>query len=223
MYIIYIYYKMSKIINKEIEELEKEFIKKLTGHFRPIKESKWVPYEELMKKIKVEKKNKIMKAFEKDLIKEQKKEQKQLLKEIKKLSKELAMSKMYRDIKKVNKEVKFTEKNLKFKKSKKDVNAYYENKYSLKLIENSNFKMKTMLGEIFNYEPNVKISTNMETVNLISSTVFNTYLKVIAKFKYLYKQGIKDIVKLTFINANDDGNTRFYTTISDGIITTESI
>jgi hypothetical protein len=58
------------------------------------------------------------------------------LKEIKKLSKELAMSKMYRDIKKVNKEVKFTEKYLKLTKGKKDVNAYYENKYSLTLIEN---------------------------------------------------------------------------------------
>ena len=30
---------MSKIINKEIEELEKEFEKKLTGHFRPINDS----------------------------------------------------------------------------------------------------------------------------------------------------------------------------------------
>jgi hypothetical protein len=214
---------MSKIINKEIEELEKEFEKKLSGHFRPINESKWVPYDEFIKKIKVEKKDKLIKEFEKDLIKEQKKEQKQLLKEIKKLSKALAMSKMYRDIKKVNKEVKFTEKYLKLTKGKKDVNAYYENKYSLKLIEKSNFKMKTMLGEIFNYEPNDKISTNMETVNLISSTVFNTYLKVIAKFKYLYKQGIKGIVKLTFINANDDKETRFSTTIRDGIITTESI
>ena len=188
---------MSKIINKEIEELEKKFEYNLTGHFRPINESKWDPYDEFIKKIKVEKKDKLIKEFEKDLIKEQKKEQKQLLKEIKKLSKELAMSKMYRDIKKVNKEVKFTEKYLKLTKGKKDVNAYYENKYSLKLIEISNFKMKTMLGEIFNYEPNDKISTNMETVNLISSTVFNTYLKVIAKFKYLYKQGIKGIVKLT--------------------------
>ena len=49
---------MSKIINKEIEELEKEFEKKLTGHFRPINESKWVPYEELMKKIKGRRKTK---------------------------------------------------------------------------------------------------------------------------------------------------------------------
>ena len=74
--------------------------------------SKWVPYNEFIKKIKVVKKDKLIKEFEKDLIKEQKKEQKQLLKEIKKLSKELAMNKIYRDIKKVNKEVKFTEKNL---------------------------------------------------------------------------------------------------------------
>ena len=89
---------MSKINNQEIEELEKEFEKKLTGHFRPINESKWVPYSEFIKKIKVEKKDKLIKEFEKDLIKEQKKEQKQLLKEIKKLSKELAMSKMYKKI-----------------------------------------------------------------------------------------------------------------------------
>ena len=51
---------MSKIINQEIEELEKEFEKKLTGHFRPINESKWVPYKEFMTKIKVENKDKIM-------------------------------------------------------------------------------------------------------------------------------------------------------------------
>ena len=49
---------MSKIINKEIEELEKEFEKKLTGHFRPINESKWIPYEELMKKQKQRRKTK---------------------------------------------------------------------------------------------------------------------------------------------------------------------
>ena len=116
--------------------LPHKFEKKLTGHFRPINESKWVPYNEFIKKIKVEKKDKLIKEFEKDLIKEQKKEQKQLLKESKKLSKELAMSKMYKKIKKANQEVKFTEKNLKLTKSKKDVNAYYENKYSLKLIEN---------------------------------------------------------------------------------------
>ena len=213
---------MSKINNQEIEELEKDFEKELTGHFRPINESKWIPYEEFKKKIKVEKKDKIMREFEKDLIKEQKKEQKQLLKEIKKLSKELAMTKIYRDIKKVNKEFKFTEKNLKLTKSKKDVKAYYENKYSLKLNEKSNFKMKTMLGEIFNYEPNVNLNTNMETVNIISSTIFDSYLKVISKFKYLYKQGIKGIVKLTFINGTND-TTRFSTTIRDGIISTESI
>ena len=132
------------------------------------------------------------------------------------------MTKIYRDIKKVNKEVKFTEKNLKLTKSKKDVKAYYENKYSLKLNEKSNFKMKTMLGEIFNYEPNTYINTNMETVNIISSTIFDSYLKVISKFKYLYKQGIKDIIKLTFINGTND-TTRFSTTITDGIISTESI
>ena len=98
------------------------------------------------------------------------------------------MSKMYRDIKKVNKEVKFTEKYLKLTKGKKDVNAYYENKYSLKLIEKSNFKMKTMLGEIFNYEPNANIDTNMETVNIISSTIYDSYLKVISNFNiYIYK------------------------------------
>ena len=91
---------MSKIINQEIEELEKEFEKKITGHFRRTNESKWVPYKEFMKKIKVEKKDKIMKAFVKDLIKKQKKEQKQLMKEIKKLSKELAMSKIHKKIKK---------------------------------------------------------------------------------------------------------------------------
>ena len=107
---------MSKTNNQEIEELEKEFEKKLTGHFRPIKKSKWIPYEELMKKIKVEKKDKIMKAFEKDLIKEQKKEQKQLMKEIKKLSKELAMSKIYKKIKKANKEVKIYRKEFEVKK-----------------------------------------------------------------------------------------------------------
>ena len=130
---------------------------------------------------------------------------------------------MYRDIKKVNKEVKFTEKNLKLTKSKKDINAYYENKYSLKLIEKSTFKMKTMLGEIFNYEPNANIEVNMETVNVISSTIYDNYLKVIAKFKYLYKQGIKGIVKLTFINAGLNDNNRFSITIRDGIISTESI
>ena len=57
---------MSKINNQEIDELEKEIKKKLTGHFRPINESKWIPYEELKKKLKVEKKDKIMKEFEKD-------------------------------------------------------------------------------------------------------------------------------------------------------------
>ena len=41
---------MSKINNQEIEELEKEFEKKLTGHFRPISESKWVPYSIFIKK-----------------------------------------------------------------------------------------------------------------------------------------------------------------------------
>ena len=66
---------MSKIINQEIEELEKEFEKKLTGLFRPINESTWVPYNEFFIKIKVEKKDKLIKEFEKDLIKEQKKEQ----------------------------------------------------------------------------------------------------------------------------------------------------
>ena len=145
------------------------------------------------------------------------------MKKIKKLSKELAMSKMYKNIKKANKEIKFTENNLKLKKSKKNVNAYYESKYSFKLIEKSNFKMKTMLGEIFNYESNANIQTNMETVNIISSTVYDSYLKVISKFKYLYKQGIKSIVKLTFINSNLNDATRYSTTIRDGIFSTESI
>ena len=63
----------------------------------------------------------------------------------------------------------------------------------------------------------------METVNTISSTVYDSYLKVISKFKYLYKQGIKGIVKLTFINSNLNDATRFSTTIRDGIISTESI
>ena len=48
--------------------------------------------------------------------------------------------------------------------------------------------MKTMLGEIFNYEPNANIQTNMETVNIISSTVYDSYLKVISKFKGLNSQ-----------------------------------
>ena len=133
------------------------------------------------------------------------------------------MSKMYKKIKKANQEVKFTENNLKLKKSKKYVNAYYENKYLFKLIEKSNFKMKTMLGEIFNYESNANIQTNMETVNIISSTVYDSYLKVISKFKYLYKQGINGIVKLIFINSNLNDATRFSTTIRDGMILTESI
>ncbi len=67
------------------------------------------------------------------------------------------MSKIYKKIKKANQEVKFTEKNLKFTKGKTDVNAYYENKYTFKLIEKSNFKIKTILGEIFNYESNAII------------------------------------------------------------------
>ena len=57
---------MSKINNQEIEELEKEFKKKLSGHFRPINELKWIPYEELKIKKLVEKKDKIMRESEKD-------------------------------------------------------------------------------------------------------------------------------------------------------------
>ena len=61
----------------------------MVGHNKPINESKWVPYNEFIKKIKVEKKDKLIKEFEKDLIKEQKIEQKQLLKEIKKIIKRI--------------------------------------------------------------------------------------------------------------------------------------
>ena len=43
----------NKINNQEIEELEREFEKKLIGHIKPINESKWVPYNKFIKKIKV--------------------------------------------------------------------------------------------------------------------------------------------------------------------------
>jgi hypothetical protein len=36
--------------------------------------------------------------------------------------------------------------------------------------------MKTMLGEIFNYESNANIHTNMETVNIISSTIYDSVM-----------------------------------------------
>ena len=76
--------------SKEIMDLENEFQNKLIGHYKPTQNSNWKPYNEFITKIKQNKpalnkiQDKIIKQFEKDLIKEQKKEQKEIIKDIKK-------------------------------------------------------------------------------------------------------------------------------------------
>ena len=201
----------------------------MIGHFKPVQKSNWVPYKEFINKTKQNKsipkvQDKTSKQFHKDLIKEQKKEQKVIMKDIKKLSKELNMDKMYKNIQKVNKEVKYSNAHHKLVKKEKDINAFYENKYSLKLIEKSTFKMKAKLGELYNYEPNIKLNTNMQTVNVISNAINNTYLKLQAKFKKIYKQGFQTVVKINFINGIEENNHNiFSTTVRNQEITINSI
>ena len=46
--------------------------------------------------------------------------------------------------------------------------------------------MKNLLGELFNYEPNVYMNTNMETVNVISNAIKYT-LNLMSWFNNLIK------------------------------------
>ena len=215
--------------SKEIMDLENEFQNKLIGHYKPTQNSNWKPYNEFITKIKQNKPlnkihDKIIKQFEKDLIKEQKKEQKEIIKDIKKLSKELNMEKMYKNIKQINKAVKFSNTYHRVVKKEKDVVAFYEKKYSLKLIEKSSYKMKNLLGELFNYEPNIYMNTNMETVNVISNAIFHNYLKIQKQFKHQYKQGFKTVVKMTFMDAQkQDHKNLFSVTVRNDEITPETI
>jgi hypothetical protein len=214
----------------EIEELERELEQKLIGHYKPIQNNTWKPYKQFISDLKTKAKptktqDETIKQLEKDLEIELKKEQKQILKDIKKLSKQLGMTKMYKSIKKANTEIKNTENVQKVIKKQKNVKAFYDRKYSLKMNEKSSYKMKKQLGELFNFEPNVNLNVNMETVNTIADSIYENYLKVQGKFKYAYKQGFYTVVKLTFINGQDEAgnNNRFSTTIRNREITFDSI
>ena len=140
------------------------------------------------------------------------------------MSNELNMGKMYESIKKADEEVKYSNKHHKNFKKQKNIDAYYKQKYNLKLNETGAYKMKNNLGELFNYESNIKLNTNTETVNTIADVINETYLKIEKKFKRIYKQGFKTIVKLSFIDGlNQDKHNIFSTTIRDKEITTETI
>jgi len=195
--------------NLELENLEKEFEKKLKNHNKPSKND-WIPYKQFIKQNKnnvksSSKLDKTTKDLYKDLEKQQKKDQKQLLKDIKKLSKELKLDN-YKHIKRANQEVKRSENNVKIFRKEKNVDAFFETKYSLQFIEKSSFMMKKFNGELFTFEPNVNINVNNETLHIIANKIFQLYTNIHTKFKRVYKQGFESVVKITFINGLEDKN-----------------
>lgn len=96
-------------MDKELQELEKEFLNKLKGSNVPVPNKNWIPKKEFMKQQLQKKKYKALKnidiklliEFENDLIKEQEREIKQKLKQVNKSSKKLGMKKL-----KINKTIK---------------------------------------------------------------------------------------------------------------------
>ena len=81
---------MTKFQSKEdieLQELERELEQKLIGHIKPIQNNNWKPYKQFIKDLKTKAKptktqDETIKQLEKDLVKEQKKDQKQLMKDI---------------------------------------------------------------------------------------------------------------------------------------------
>ena len=194
----------SKTINEDIElkNLEDELERQLASHNKPIQSQSWVPYKEFMKKLKVKANiddSKVIRELERDLIKAQKQEHKNLLKEVKKLYKQIGLKSMYKKLQKANLEVKNSEIHRHNVKTKQNIVAYYENKYTLKLIEKTSYKMKNKLGELFNYEPSVNIEVNSQTANVIASTLYHEFMKLQSRFKHHYNQGFETVLKLSFL------------------------
>jgi len=187
----------------ELEQLEKEFENKLKGTNVP--KSNYVPYKSFIKKLESKTKNivddKVIKELEKDLIREQKKDHKNLFKEVKKLYKQIGFTNLYKQLKRTENQVKQSEIHTKNTKKQKNINAFYESKYNLKLVEKSSYKMKNKLGELFNFEPTVTLNVNSQTLNIIAKAIYDNYINIQSKFKHLYKQGFESAIKLSFQNG----------------------
>ena len=166
------------IKNFEIDELERELEEKLKDHNKPKNKNTWIPYEKFIKDAKKKKPveqpkfiDKYTKQLYKDLEKQQKYDQKELLKDIKKLSKELKMFKFYKNLVSSDEKIKTV-------KNQKPLVAYYEDKYTLKLNEKSRFLMKKFNGELLTYEPDDNIEINEQTIDLITSTIYEKYTNI---------------------------------------------
>lgn len=201
--------------NEELRKLEEELEGKLKGQTLP-KKSEWKPYEKFMKDLKKDKTaemvpkitiDKYTKQLYKDLEKEQRREQKRLLKEIKKLSKELNQKKLYKRLKASNQDVKNSMKALK-QKNKKQVNVFYEDEYTLNLIEKSKYAMKKFNGEVFNYEPDVDIVINSQTIKLIATKIYEKYSNIYRSLQKIYSQGYYVNIKITFYPITDKNNIK---------------
>ena len=202
--------------NKKISKLEKDLEKILQDHVR-IPNKPWVPYEKFMKdinKTKLKKDNpklldkinlELNKAtiqLNKDLEREQKEENKRLLREIKILSRQIDKTKQIEKINKANQE-KLVEERV---KQDREINAFYDKKYTLDFTQKSYFTMKKYNGEIFNFVPTVNIDVNNDTVDTISNKVYDLYTNLFNKFKKIYNQGFEIAVKLTFTDGSNDKN-----------------
>jgi hypothetical protein len=201
---------------KKISKLEKELEKILKDHVRPPNKP-WIPYEKFMQDINKSKLkkdnpklldkinlqlNKATIQLNKDLEREQEVEHKQLLREIKKLSREVGKAKQNEKVIKAQQE-KLIDKQV---NNQKEINAFYDKKYTLDFNQKSYFSMKKLNGEIFNFEPTVHIDVNNDTVDTISDKVYELYTNLFNKFKKIYNQGFEIAVKLTFTDSSNDKN-----------------
>jgi hypothetical protein len=192
----------------EIDELERELEEKLKDHNKPTNKNTWVPYEKFIKDVKKKKPveqpkfiDKYTKQLYKDLEKQQKYDQKELLKDIKKLSKELKMFKFYKNLVSSDEKIKTV-------KNQKPLVAYYEDKYTLKLNEKSRFLMKKFNGELLTYEPDDNIEINEQTIDLITSTIYEKYTNIYRRLQKIYPQGYYANIKISYYPIGDKYNIK---------------
>ena len=60
-------------------------------------------------------------------------------------------------------------------KQNREIDAFYDKKYTLDFIQKSYFTMKKLNGEIFHFLPTINIDVNNDTGDTISNKVYDLY------------------------------------------------
>jgi hypothetical protein len=107
---------------------------------------------------------------------------------------------------------------------RKEAIKNYKTTNNFRLLLQSNYLMKSKLGEIVNYKPNKKVQMNSSNNKIVSKSLFDEYKKLNEKYKTKYNQGNSTILKITFSGEDDDGNKNLYSiSIKNGNLTENGI